>query len=321
MTGSLDIRPATEDEIPAMLELLRDSMERKEDSRFGELFRWKHVDNAFGPSPMWVACEAGRIVALRTFMRWEFERGEDRVRCVRAVDTATHPDVQGRGLFRELTLGALPWLENDGIDFIFNTPNDRSRPGYLKMGWHVLGKARARVRPCSPRGVLALARSRVPAAHWSEPATFGVDGAHALADDGEVAAFVRSLPPGDRWRTRWTPDVLRWRFGSSLPDYRAVTGGSLADGVVFARVRRRGDARELVVASVFTPEGGDSARALVRRLIRAARNDVDYAVGVGALPTFVPAGTGPVVTARPVRRDAPASISAFEFTMGDIELF
>ena len=75
-------------------------------------------------------------------MRWEFQRGDEVFRCVRAVDTATHPDYQGRGLFTRLTKAALPELVADGVKFVFNTPNDQSRPGYLKMGWQAVGRAR-----------------------------------------------------------------------------------------------------------------------------------------------------------------------------------
>jgi hypothetical protein len=36
-------------------------------------------------------------------------------------------------------------LEEPG-SFVFNTPNDQSRPGYLKMGWQILGKPDATFR-------------------------------------------------------------------------------------------------------------------------------------------------------------------------------
>jgi len=67
---------------------------------------------------MWVACDGERVVAFRTFMRWEFQRGDQVFRCVRAVDTATHPDYQGRGLFSQLTRSALPELAADGVEGI-----------------------------------------------------------------------------------------------------------------------------------------------------------------------------------------------------------
>ena len=88
----------------AILDLLRVSLGREVDDRYEALFAWKHVENAFGPSPAWIACDGDRIAGFRTLMRWEFLDGDQVVRAVRAVDTATHPDYQGRGIFTRLTL-------------------------------------------------------------------------------------------------------------------------------------------------------------------------------------------------------------------------
>jgi len=75
------------------------------------------------------------------FLRWMFLRPEGGVAtAVRAVDTATLPAAQGRGVFTRLTTTAVDELREQGVDFVFNTPNDRSRPGYLKMGWQVVGR-------------------------------------------------------------------------------------------------------------------------------------------------------------------------------------
>ena len=79
------------------------------------------------------------------------------MRAVRAVDTATHPDFRGQGVFSALTLGALEELRSDGVAFVFNTPNERSRPGYLKMGWQPVGQVRVLART---RSVTAAGRAR-----------------------------------------------------------------------------------------------------------------------------------------------------------------
>ncbi|MEI7546460.1 MAG: glycosyltransferase, partial [Actinomycetota bacterium] len=68
----ITIRRATPDDLPAILELCRRSLGWDSGDWEG-LFRWKHVENAFGESPAWVALAADRIVGLRVFMRWRFE--------------------------------------------------------------------------------------------------------------------------------------------------------------------------------------------------------------------------------------------------------
>ena len=85
---------------------------------------------------------------FRTFLRWEFARSDDtRLRAVRAVDTATDPEFQGRGIFTRLTLHGVSELQEEGVAIIFNTPNAKSLPGYLKMGWKVIGRPRVCVMP------------------------------------------------------------------------------------------------------------------------------------------------------------------------------
>jgi GNAT superfamily N-acetyltransferase len=324
MIDELESRLATDEDLPAILELLRLSMGRDHDDRFSSLFRWKHLENRFGRSPMWVACDDDRIVGLRTLMRWEFERDGDTVRCVRAVDTATHPEYQGRGIFRQLTLAALPELERDGVQFVFNTPNTQSRPGYLKMGWNEIGRAAACVRPLSLGGGLRLVRNRVPAAHWSEPTSFGLPVEEVFSDPGFAVLLSRREPVPARYRTRVDQTFCAWRYGTPLLGYRAVVARAGAEhGVAFVRRRRRGAARELAVAMLATPAGAANARRdLVREVIRQAKSHADYVLGVGSIPGCVQVRSfGPIMTTRDVAVSAPREIAAFEVELGDLELF
>ena len=123
------------------------------------------------------AATANASSGFRAFLRWEWEREDIVQRAVRTVDTATDPDYQGRGIFTKLTMHALDEMRADDVDFVFNTPNDQSRPGYLKMGWQVAGRAGTSMRLLRPRSVVKLPGARLPASHWSEPSSCGVDGA------------------------------------------------------------------------------------------------------------------------------------------------
>jgi predicted N-acetyltransferase YhbS len=304
---TLTLRAATDGDLPAILGLLRQSMGRADDERFEELFRWKHLDNVFGRSPMWVACDDADVVGFRALMRWEFERGNEVFRAVRAVDTATHPDYQGRGIFGRLTLAAIAELEREGVDFVFNTPNAKSLPGYLKMGWQEVGRAPACVRPLSLRSTANLVRNRVPASHWSEPIEFG------QRVSGLVDAIAADIPPSNRLRTRYTADFFRWRYAIDLLNYRAI---ATAQGTAIVRVRQRGTTREVVIAHAPT---GRAALATVRRTVAP---HADHLLAVGRLPGFIPApGFGPIVTTRDVASAAPRSVAEFALSLGDVELF
>ncbi|MET1012133.1 MAG: GNAT family N-acetyltransferase, partial [Actinomycetota bacterium] len=110
----IGIRPYEDADEARVLRLLDDALGGgPAGRRTVDLFRWKHVDNPFGRSMMLVAESDGRIVGLRAFMRWRFLSGSRLLSAVRAVDTATHPDYQGRGIFSKLTREALEVLRVD----------------------------------------------------------------------------------------------------------------------------------------------------------------------------------------------------------------
>lgn len=311
----LHIRELTENDEPAVLALLGRSLGWDDDPRFRDLYRWKHIDNVFGPSFGWVATDAERIVGVRLFMRWNFVRGGETLRAVRAVDTATDPEYQGRGLFTALTMHGLEEIGAQGIDFVFNTPNGQSKPGYLKMGWKEVGRLPAAVQITRARSIVRLARARTAADHWSIPLGVGRSIEEWL-DTGQFPDVshghdIRGL------RTSISPDFVRWRYGMPHLAYRVVGDG---DGAAVVRARRRGAALELVTASVL----GQSARATTAAALSAAREvNADHVLRI---TTSRPAGfatvraLGPTLTWREVSTAAMPPIANWAVEMGDIEL-
>ena len=332
MTGAsatLDVRQATDADLPAVLELLQASLGWVPDDAYARFFAWKHRESPFGRSPAWVAADpaaGGRIVGFRTFSRWQFARGDETVRAVRAVDTATHPDHQGRGIFSLLTRQALEELAAEDVAFVFNTPNDRSRPGYLKMGWQLVERLPVAATPRSPLSLVRLARARTPADKWSTPTEAGVPVADVLADPSAVEALLAAARPDDgRLRTRRTPEYLAWRYGFPPLHYRAVVApGGVADGLVVFRLRRRGAALEAAVCEQIVPVGDDrTAPRLVRRLLRETGADHAVQIGrprpsTGLLP--VP-GQGPTLVWRDVTETTMPPADRWTLALGDIELF
>jgi GNAT superfamily N-acetyltransferase len=325
----LTIREAADGDLPAVLDLLQASLGWVPDDEYARFFAWKHHESPFGRSPAWVAVdETGdgeRVVGFRTFMRWQFQRGDATVDAVRAVDTATHPDYQGRGIFSRLTLHALDELRASGTDFVFNTPNDQSRPGYLKMGWQLVRKLPVAATPRSIGSLLRMARARTPAGKWSVPSTAGTALPEVLRDEPALAGLLASLPSDRRLRTRRTAEFLAWRYGFPALHYRAMVGPEgLAGGVVVFRLRPRGAALEAAVCETLVP-GGDRRRAhrLVRAVLRETR--ADHAVEIGAASPVrgvlpLP-GQGPTLVWRDVNETTLPTASEWELGLGDIELF
>jgi GNAT superfamily N-acetyltransferase len=315
----LVIRRAGSADRPAILALMAASLGWTDDARHAELFAWKHDQNPFGPSPAWVATDRGRLLGFRTFMRWRFTWRGRAISAVRAVDTATHPDARGKGLFKTLTMQALAELRDEGVDWVFNTPNDQSRPGYLKMGWQEVGRLSLGVRPAlRVRSLVSTARSRSAHADlWPEREGDAV----ALDEAASVAAELR-CEPADCVTTDADAAYFRWRFGLGSLGYRVVAHPSgIERGCAFVRCRRRGAALETSVCEITVRDGdGRAASTVIREALRATGGDV--AAALGAAPGMLSLrNRGPLLTARAMGTEPPLGVNAWALSLGDIELF
>lgn len=310
MSETIHVRPYADADLPEVLDVMRAALgETALLERTPELFAWKHFDNPFGRSLVLVADAGDRIAGLRAFMRWRLVTPSGRqLSCVRAVDTATHPDFHRRGIFRRLTLEAVDAARADGVDLIFNTPNPKSRRGYLSMGWADVGPVGVMIRPhlrWLRRGDHAIDTGRL------EPVPEGVDGADRAP---------RGL------RTPRSATYLEWRFRRH-PTARYFChrdSGALA----MVRPNVRNGRREMVVSDVI----GSRPGPVMRRA--AAGGGTDYTVAwfsrgtperraalrSGLLP--VPRKQALWLVANPLRDlDLDVSdLTAWDLALGDLEL-
>lgn len=304
------IRPFENADLATVLELMRESLgENAVLQRTPELFAWKHLDNPFGRSLMLVAEDHEGIVGFRAFMRWELATpAGGLLRCVRPVDTATHPRARRQGVFRQLTEAAVERAREAGVHLIFNTPNPQSGAGYLKMGWQEVGVIGAMVRPL--RRFLAKS-DRPPTVEGS-------------LEWGEREPTDRE-PLG--LRTPRTVEYLKWRFGMHpTARYHVLQG---ADGsVAVLRGNTRANRAELVVSDLF----GSSAAGALRLVAR--RTDAAYLVGwasshtperssllrAGLMP--IPGVKGLRLYARPLSPlEVPATnLGTWDLILSDLEL-
>lgn len=121
-------------DIPAVVQLIKEGL----DDTFTEsFFRWKHVQNPFGKSFGFLVEDEGDIIGIRMFMFWKFKKSKEYKTAIRPVDTVVDKRYRGKGLFKKLNLDGIELCKGK-FDVIFNTPNDNSLPGNLKMGWNLL---------------------------------------------------------------------------------------------------------------------------------------------------------------------------------------
>jgi GNAT superfamily N-acetyltransferase len=332
---AIDVRPYRDEDEPAVLALLDASLGGGPAGRRSTAFlRWKHRSNPFGPSYAILAERDGEVVGFRTFMRWRFLLDGRPVAAVRAVDTATHPACQGQGIFRRLTLAALEDLGED-TDLVFNTPNAKSLPGYLTMGWQRVSDVPIRVRVRRPLAFARNVSARDDAPGPSRPAPS--ISARSASEVLAVAGLERLLPPTlpGRLATDRSPSYLRWRYAQAPDlDYRAVTVGDPAapDGVALFRVRPRGRLWETTVAEVLAVPGERTAvRRVLRAAVRAAAVDhvtCSFPEGSEGLHAarrvgFWPSPGGLTLVANPLRPLGvdPLAPSSWALALGDLEVF
>ena len=322
MTDDVIVREATDADEPGILELLSASLQWDRDERFESFFRWKHYESPFGPSPAWVALVGDRVVGFRVWLRWRFVQSGEQWEAVRAVDTATHPDFQGRGIFRRLTMQSIECLRERDVAHVFNTPNDNSRPGYLKMGWEQVGELPVVVRFRSPAAAVRAARSRASssAERWSIPTELAQPADEVLSDAGLIDEFIKARPDDGAIRTKVDAEFLRWRYGFGPLHYRGVlTDGGLA----LFRLRRRGTGVECVVGNVLATSRR-AEQALITTVAKESK--ADQMIRLSFAPVwwrgeFALPGGGPVLTWRAVNETRMPPLQAWDLTMGDIELF
>ncbi len=271
MGEAIHVRMYRDEDLPAVLNLLRASLgESPLLQRTAELFQWKHIDNPFGRSVMLVAEVDDTVVGLRTFMQWQLDYGADIIRCGRAVDTATHPGYVRRGIFRRLTMEALDVARDIGIQLIFNTPNERSRAGYLTMGWSDVGPVRVLVRP-HPTRLLRGGHKQFPNLDELVPM------ATPFESDSRLAAEIADwgLADGSNHRGLRTPrstSYLRWRFaGHPTARYGAVVRSA---GTAVLRANLRKGRSELVISDALGPNPTEA----IRSAVRISKADYDVAV-------------------------------------------
>ncbi len=318
MSTEIRIREAGTEDEEEILELLRGALGVTPVAPFTpEVWRWKHVENPFGASPVLLAYLQGELVGVRAYLRWSFVTPEGGpIQAARAVDTATHPDHHRRGIFRTLTLEANRRLEAAGYDLIFNTPNEKSLPGYLSMGWRRVGVPllHARLLRPFPLGMRNRPRSD--------------DGDPVLTVGHEVSLEAGCLDRSPRgFRTQRSADYLRWRFGSHPTVRYYWSGGD--DALLIGRANVRFGRWELLLSEVL-----GSAREAGRSLGEwLAASGADYAVaaarfdspeaGVLRRQLFLPVPrVGSTLVALPLSTAArPAlSLRGWDLSLGDLEL-
>ena len=230
-------------------------------------------------------------------------------------------------------------MGEEGVAFVFNTPNRKSGAGYRKMGWRTVGRLPLYARPLRPAVPL---RRTVPRGPGSAAPPAPLRPVSELLARPETERFLAELDrrraADSRLRTVASLAYLSWRY-ASVPglDYRACWAGDGEDAAALVvRMRRRRGLSEASVSEILagTPAGVDTAARLLRGLGAATAAHYAAAVatpGTGEHAALLKAGflrlpnLGPRLLARPLGTgrgpNDPGKLDAWRLTTGTFELF
>jgi GNAT superfamily N-acetyltransferase len=312
------IRDAKSEDKDAIVSVLKASLGEADLPLSNKIWNYKHENNPFGKSQVLLAVENGEVVGVRAFMKWNWQLGEESFIAYRAVDTATHPNHQGKGIFKKLTLEAVNIVNKNSGNFIFNTPNDQSRPGYLKMGWKTVGKVSVGIKP-------AL-NSFYKLSNESEE--YKIEKVNEQSTYKLCNIWNEKLKTTKKLFTPKSPNYLYWRYENNpLQKYEVFSNDNI---YITGYIKKRGRIRELRIAECIYKN--ISYRDEILKTVRK------WSSKFGAqFITFSPflaknilwgihGGYGPVLTLRELNIEHTqiqniSHIKNWASSLGDLELF
>lgn len=140
----------------------------------------------------------GRVVGAQPMLLHEWRDGATSVRGGVLTGVVVHPSHRRQGLFSALVQGCLREAWTQGATFVLTMPNERSRPGFLRMGWTELGDRSVLARPLRP---LPKGGGAIRSADDVSREVAELQARHQMAFPGVAVSR--------------TPEWWRWRFAGS----------------------------------------------------------------------------------------------------------
>ncbi len=312
----MEIRRGQDKDIPQIISLLKISLGEAMIPKSEKLWNWKHNDNPFGQSPILVAVEENQIIGVRSFLRWEFMVDGKLLKACRAVDTAVHPAHHGKGIFSNLTLSLINEIKSEGIDFIYNTPNNDSLPGYLKMGWGKWGKL-----PLKLDFHLTVGKNK----HPLQPDDW--KGIENLVGEIESSKTIQA-----NYHTHLKEGFLKWRY-FECPLFPYYFLSDEENYLLFYRIKESKMGREIRITDLFVLKdySKDIKSRLQKSLIGIQKlcgarftsfSGLGYldqkSINLGSLPILK---AGPLVTLRQINEEFDPMKENWKWSLGDLEVF
>ncbi len=111
-----------------------------------DFLRWQYVENPDGPAVGFNAWHNDELVAHYATQPWPAELGGNIVKGLLSLNTATHPDHQGKKLFTNAAEKTYAAAKEQGYCFVIGVANKNSTPGFInKLNFQLVGPLKAEI--------------------------------------------------------------------------------------------------------------------------------------------------------------------------------
>ena len=191
---------------------------------------WRYFTSPDGMCPAVLAMDGGRAAGFYTAWPVKLRLGGEVVAGIQSMDTMTHPEYQGQGMFVKLANACYELAAGRGFEAIYGFPNPLSYPGFVRrLNLDHSGDIAHWTRPIRPS-----AHPRVPGALgpladvalalWPTGSAGGMEIRLGKPEDPELGALLDTwcAEPG-LCRIERTPEWLDWRYAAEAGhDYEWV---------------------------------------------------------------------------------------------------
>lgn len=199
--------------------------------RSAEHDRWLSFGSPDGHIIATVAVHRDKIVGFYGLLPTSLRLGGQRVLGAQSLDTMTHPDYRGQGMFTRLAIETYDLAAARGVKALYGFPNEASYPGFVRrLNWDHTGDVPRWTRILRPSGIRPM----------PEPLGRGLDVVAKLIGNRASPAVKRGRPEAseltrlidecmdvrDICRVDRTPAWMMWRFATdSNRQYEWITAG------------------------------------------------------------------------------------------------
>jgi GNAT superfamily N-acetyltransferase len=201
--------------------------------------RWRYLASPYGSAPGTLAVAGDRAVGFYVLWPAPLAVGASEIAGAQSMDTMTHPDFRGQGIFVALAQACFEIARGRGMRLLYGFPNRESFPGFVRrLDWTHAGDVPHWVRPirpsCHPRvpaplGPLADAVARL----WPEGRRGDHDVVVGAIDARRLVPLAGERDAATTCRVARAAPWLAWRYaGAAAQDYEQITAAK--DGTIRA---------------------------------------------------------------------------------------